>query len=149
MMFSPSSRAFIAGAVWLLAGLLLIWRGLFPYWVEVAGDSFTHASLLLGGAGLLGAAKGWFVLRRSAMRVLRHIDAQPGRQRLAALYPRSFYPLLLVMVLFGVGLRAWLGETLPAVVAGVYLGIGAALLSSTAPYFRYWRSKDLVSLTAP
>ena len=135
--------------MWLVAGLLLIWRGLFPYWVEVARGSYTDAALLLGGVSLLGAVKGWFVLRRSAMRVLRHIDAQPRRQSLAALYPRSFYPLLLVMVLFGIAIRAWLGEILPAVVAGVYLGIGAALLSSTAPYFRYWRSRGFISLTVP
>ena len=135
--------------MWLLAGLLLIWRGLFPYWVEVARESYADAWLLLGGASLLGAAKGWFVLRRSAMRVLRHIDAQPGRQSLAALYPRSVYPLLLVMVLFGIAIRTWLGEMLPAVVAGVYLGVGAALLSSTAPYFRYWRSRGFISLTVP
>lgn len=149
MMFDAPSRAFIAGAVWLVAGLLLIGRGLFPYWVEIARGSYADASLLLCGASLLGAAKGWFVLRRSAMRVLRHIDAQPGRQRLAALYPRSFYPLLLVMVLFGIAIRAWLGETLPAVVAAVYLGIGAALLSSAAPYFRYWRSRGSLSLIVP
>ena len=140
MMFDAPSRAFIAGAVWLLAGLLLVWRGLFPYWVEVARVSHADASLLLGGATLVGAAKGRFVLRRGAMRVLRHIDARPGRQRLAALYPPSVYPLLLVMVLSGIAIRAWLGETLPAVVAGVYLAVGAALLSSTAPYFRFWRS---------
>ena len=70
MMFDAPSRAFIAGAVWLVAGLLLIWRGLFPYWVEVARGSYTDASLLLGGVAILGAAKGWFVLRRSAIRVL-------------------------------------------------------------------------------
>ena len=147
MMLDAPSRAFVAGTVWLVAGLLLMWRGLFPYWVEVARGSYADASLLLGGAILLGAAKGWFVLRRSAMRMLRHIDAQPGRQSFRNLYPRSFYPLILVMVLFGIAIRAWLGETLPAVVAGVYLGIGAALLSTTAPYFRYWRSKGFVSLT--
>ena len=127
--------------MWLTAGLLLIWRGLFPYWAEVARESFADASLLLCGATLVGAAKGWFVLRRGAMRVLRHIEARPGRQTLAALYPRSFYPLLLLMVLFGVAIRAWLGETLPAIVAGIYLAVGAALLSSTVPYFRFWRSR--------
>lgn len=131
----------MAGAVWLAAGLLLIWRGLFPYWMDVARESHADASLLLGGAILVGAAKGWFILRRGAMRVLRHIDSRPGRQRLAALYPCSVYPLLLVMVLLGVAIRAWLGETMPAVVAGVYLAVGAALLSSTAPYFRFWRSR--------
>ena len=149
MMFDAPSRAFIAGAVWLMAGLLLIGRGLFPYWVEVARGSYAEASLLLAGAGLLGAAKGWFVLKRTAMRVLSHIDAQPGRQSVVALYPRSFYPLLLVMVLLGVAIRTWLGETFPAVVAGLYLGIGAALVSSTAPYFRYWRSRGFASLPAP
>jgi hypothetical protein len=140
MTFDAPSRACIAGAVWLAAGLLLIWRGLFPYWVEVAHESFADASLLLCGATLVGAAKGWFVLRRGAMRVLRHIEARPGRQTLAALYPRSYYPLLLVMVLLGFAVRAWLGETLPAIVAGIYRAVGAALLSSTVPYFRFWRS---------
>lgn len=148
MTFDAPSRAFIAGAVWIAAGLLLIWRGLFPYWMEVARDSYAVASLLLVGAAIVGAAKGWFVLRRGAMRVLRHIDAQPGRQGLAALYPRSVYPLLLFMVLLGIAIRTWLGAALPAVVAGVYLAVGVALLSSTAPYFRFWRQKGFGSLTA-
>ena len=142
MTFDAPSRALIAGAVWLAAGLLLIWRGLFPYWVEIAQESYAGASLLLGGAVLVGAAKGWFVLRRGAMRVLRHIDAKPGRQGLAALYPRSYYPMLVMMVLFGIAIRTWLGDTLPAVVAGVYLAVGVALLSSTAPYFRFWRQRS-------
>lgn len=140
-MFDAPSRAFIAGTVWLASGLLLIFRGLFPYWIEVANESSAEASLLLCAAVLVGAAKGWFVLRRGALRVLRHIEARPGRQTLAALYPRSFYPLILAMVLFGIAIRAWLGETLPAMVAGIYLAVGAALLSSTAPYFRFWRSR--------
>lgn len=140
MLFDAPSRAFIAGAVWLFAGLLLIGRGLFPYWLDVARESYVNASLLLVAVTLVGAAKGWLVIRRSATRVLRHIDSQPGRRSLATLYPLSFYPLLLVMVLLGISLRAWLGETLPAVVAGVYVAVGVALLSSTAPYFRFWRS---------
>ena len=141
MMFDAPSRALIAGVVWLAAGLLLIWRGLFPFWMEVARESIADASLLLCGALLVGAAKGWFVLRRGAMRMLGHIEARPGRQSVAALYPRSFYPMLLLMMLLGISIRAWLGDTLPAVVAGVYLAVGAALLSSTMPFFRFWRSK--------
>ncbi len=139
MNLSAPSRALVAGAVWLAAGLMLLWRGLFPYWQGVARDSATEAFLLLVGAVLLGAAKGWFVLRRSAARVLHHIDGSPARAHLTTLYPRSAYPLLLGMILLGVTIRATLGETLPAVVAAVYLGIGAALLCSAAPYFRYWR----------
>ncbi|MEO1018099.1 MAG: hypothetical protein AAFY56_10445, partial [Pseudomonadota bacterium] len=50
------SRAFIAGAVWLAAGLLLIGRGLFPYWLDVARDSYVNASLLLVAVTLVGAA---------------------------------------------------------------------------------------------
>ena len=31
------------------------------------------------------------------------------------------------MILMGVGLKQWLGESAPAVVCGVYVGIGVAL----------------------
>ena len=140
MKFDAPTRALLAGTVWLAIGLTLVLRGLFPYWVDVARESLPAGLLLLGVASALGAAKGWFVLRRTSLRMLSHIDAQPGRQGLATLYPRSFLLLIPLMIALGFALRAGFATSMPALVAGVYLAVGAALLGSTRPYFRYWRS---------
>ena len=149
MNFDAPSRAFLAGAIWLMAGLLLIGRGLSPYWMEVARGSLVEASLVLGLAMLLGAAKGRFVLRRTAERMLNHIERQPARLGLNTVYPLSFYPVLLGMICLGFAVRTFLGESFPAVVAGVYIGIGAALLASALPYFRYWRNAATRKADAP
>ncbi|MEM6708870.1 MAG: hypothetical protein AAF648_08805 [Pseudomonadota bacterium] len=139
MTFDAPTRALLAGALWLTAGLGLLWRGLDPYWLNVAQESILTALLLLAGAVLIGAAKGWFVLRRSAIRILQHIESRPGQQGLAAVYPASALPLLLLMIALGFAMRHFLGESYPEIVAGVYLGIGAALICSTSPFVRFWR----------
>ena len=57
--------------------------------------------------------------------------------------PRFLFPgvwLIPLMIALGIALRAGFSTSLPALVAGVYLAVGAALLGSTGPYFRYWRS---------
>ena len=107
----------------------------------MAEQSLPAAILLLAVAALLGAAKGWFVLRRSATRILQHILERPGRQGLDAIVPMRTAPLLLLMIGLGVSLRTFLGEDYPAAVAGIYLGIGVALAVSASPFFRCWYSE--------
>jgi hypothetical protein len=134
------SRALLAGIIWLLVGLLLILRGCFPYWIEVVRESFAGGLVLLLVAALLGAAKGWFLLRRSSMRMLAHIDARRELIGFWHIYPPRFYLVIPLMVGLGLALRAGFGTSMPALVSGVYLAVGTALLSSTPPFFRYWRT---------
>ena len=145
MTLNSAQRALLASTLWSAAGVVLICRGLVPYWFALAQESLSDALVLMAMASLLGIAKGWFVLRRTARRLLRHIETQPETTGLSALYPARFYLLMALMVSLGFTLRAAFGTSLPALVAGVYLAIGVALLGSTLPYFRYWRSEGTAS----
>jgi len=130
----------LAGLVWCLAGVLLVLRGLAPYWLEIARDSLGAGAALLAASVLVGWAKGWFVLRRAAGRIIDHIEAHRDDGGPWQLYPPRLLALIPVMIALGLGLRAGLGDTLPSLVAAVYLGVGTALMASTLPFFRYWRN---------
>lgn len=130
----------LAGLIWGLVGVLLMLRGLAPYWLEIAEQSLGAGVALLAASLLVGWAKGWFVLRRAAGRIIAHIETQQHDGRLWNLYPPRLLVVIPLMVLLGVGLRAGFGDSLPALVAAVYLGIGAALMASALPFFRYWRT---------
>lgn len=138
MHVSPRNRALAAGVVWLIGGSMLLWRGS-PYWMRSYEASPTTAIVILLAALIIGGAKGWFVLRKSSARMIRRIEASPVPRPIWEIYPVYFYPLILVMIGMGWSVRHYWGEDLPGLVAGVYLGIGAALLTSSAPYFKAWR----------
>jgi hypothetical protein len=140
MKISAPSRAFVAGVIWSLVGVFLILRGFFPYWIGTARESFWGGMAILVAAVLLGAAKGWFVLRRSSARVLAYIDLHREPQGFWHIYPPGFFLLIPLMIGLGLALRAGFADSLPALIAGIYLAVGTALLGSTPPFFRYWRT---------
>ena len=143
MNLHPRHRALLGGCAWLVGSVILLWRGA-GFWLDCYEHSPGLAWGVLAAALLIGGAKGIFVLRRSADRMLKHIESRPGKRPFWETWPLYFIPLVLLMIGMGVGIRMLWGpdgsiEYLPAVVSGIYLGIGAALFTSSWPYFAAWR----------
>jgi len=124
---------FLAGTLWVGAGALLSVRG-----GLMLGKTETTWGLALAlTLGLIvGAAKGYYVLSRSARRNLRRIAALDKPKPWNAFTLRFLF-LLGLMIGFGRMLR-WLASEghLPwGVVGGIYVGIGVALVVSAGAYF--------------
>ena len=136
MNLSPHTRALVGGIIWVLVGVFLIARGLFPYGASALESAPAAAILWLVGGLLAGTAKGLFVLTRSAARMIGRIEARPHPAPFWQIYPPLFFLLIPIMIGFGILLRLLFGDSHPEVVAGVYVGIGAALIASSAPFFR-------------
>lgn len=133
-MLSARGRALLGGVVWVAIGVMLIWRG-FPYWAksETSSPGWALWAVVLGL--VIGGAKGVFVLRKSAARMIRRIESRPGRAPFWQIYPPYLYLLIPVMIGMGLALKSYYGESKPSLVLGVYVGIGAALLCSSFPFF--------------
>lgn len=133
MKISRASGATLAGSVLILVGAALILRAI-PFWQALDSPLWQVLVPLLGLP--LGAAKGVFILRRTAARMVARLETLPERFWIWRIYPAYFYPFVGVMIAAGVTVRVRFGESAPGVVAALYLGIGVALLSSGGPYFR-------------
>ena len=129
---TKSQRAFLAGAVWVVIGLMLIVRG-WMHWEEFGSSDFPALPLVIGA--VIGLAKGFFVIRKSAGRMIRRIEEGPDKQPLWRMYPPYLYLLIPLMIGLGLGLKALWGEEHPALILAVYAGIGCALLGSCTPFF--------------
>ncbi len=113
--------------IWVLVGAMLSVRGV----LWLCADPRTHRWLLiiLPCAVLLGLAKGWYVLRHSAVRtaarIYRLADATPCWQ----LYTPATYLLIAGMMALGFACR-WAGAHwhIFGVVGALYLVVGIALL---------------------
>jgi hypothetical protein len=134
MKISRQARIWTATIVWLAVAALLAWRGTVRS-AEGAPDGYfaaiatTQGKLLaLGLALLIGGAKGWFVLSKSAARTARFIMRRPERDWVWNSFHPVLYVLIPLMILFGWGLRHFWGAQHPALVVGVYVGIAVALL---------------------
>ena len=77
---------------------------------------------------VIGAAKGWFVLSKSAARTCAYIDRRPELDW----FWLSLHPVLYILIPAMIGLghfvRVTYGESMPGLVAALYLGISVALL---------------------
>ncbi|MFT5052267.1 MAG: ferrochelatase [Chlamydiales bacterium] len=129
-----------AGLIWLAVGVMLIVRGILMLRAAAGPpEESSNATLLTGAAiGLgIGALKGHYVLRRSAMRNrerMRKLKAAPAW----ALFTGRMWFLISLMMGFGILLRrAAAAGNLGGftVIGAVYVGIGAALLASSWVYF--------------
>jgi hypothetical protein len=133
MKLDGNQRAILAGVVWIAIGVFLILRGWW-HWEAFGDGSFPALPLAIGG--IIGVAKGFFVIKKSAARMMTRIRAHPEPQWFWQMYPPYLYLLIPLMILFGWGLRHFFGEDHPGVVLAVFAGIGAALLVSSLPFFR-------------
>ena len=138
MKISRARGATIAGGLLLLAGTGLLLRAI-PFWRALTSTTWRVIVPLVGLS--LGIAKGVFILRRTAARMISRMETLPEPFWIWQTYPAYFYPLLGLMIAAGVTVRVRYGASAPGAVAGLYFGIGSALLSSCGTYFRAARAK--------
>jgi hypothetical protein len=129
----------LAGSVWGLVGLFLIIRGAVMYQAALETQNATQTALMISIAIaiVIGVAKGKFVLSKTARRNKSRIESIEGPLQVHHVYAKSFYFLIAGMILLGVSLRhfnEYLGGYV--VVAGIYCGIGLALVVSSLTYWK-------------
>lgn len=129
----------MAGSVWGLVGLFLIIRGVVMYQAALETQNATQTGLIISIAAaiVIGVAKGKFVLSKTARRNKSRIEQIEGPLQVHHVYAKSFYFLIAGMILLGVSLRhfnEYLGGYV--VVAGIYCGIGLALMVSSLTYWK-------------
>jgi ferrochelatase len=130
----------LAGVVWFAVGVGLTTVGVrFVFGLNEGGDEGTSLEIgaALALAGLIGFAKGKYVLSRTARRNRRRIAAL-AEPRLWHVFTPTFYLLILGMMGLGRWLRALaadgsLGGYIG--VGGIYVGIGLALGVASIAYF--------------
>ncbi|MGK0217927.1 MAG: ferrochelatase [Planctomycetota bacterium] len=136
MRASIRALLYFAGLVWLAVGASLAARGvgMLAATREQSGENWARVAIVLGL--LLGALKGKYVLSMSARRNRDRIRKLSAPRPWNVFGPK-FYPLIGLMIGFGALLRwsARAGYVNWAPVAGLYLGIGAALAVSALVYF--------------
>ena len=126
MKISRRARVGLATVIWIAVGVMLIVRGLFPHFENIDSGTGRMVALVLGV--LVGGAKGWFVLSKSAKRTAGFIARRPEQD-----WPwMSFHPVLWAVIPLMIGMGVWLRHTFadsnPAIIVGVYVGIGAAMI---------------------
>ena len=129
----------LAGSVWGLVGLFLIIRGATMYQDALNTQNASQTALIISIAVaiVIGVAKGKFVLSKTARRNKSRIESIEGPLQVHHVYAKSFYFLIAGMILLGVSLRhfnEYLGGYV--VVAGIYCGIGLALMVSSLTYWK-------------
>ena len=129
----------LAGSVWGLVGLFLIIRGATMYQDALNTQNASQTALMISIAVaiVIGVAKGKFVLSKTARRNKSRIESIEGPLQVHHVYAKSFYFLIAGMILLGVSLRhfnEYLGGYV--VVAGIYCGIGLALMVSSLTYWK-------------
>lgn len=117
-------KGFMIG-IWSGVAGVLAYRG-YPFLIEVEGTGDLVMWACIGLA--IGAAKGWFVLSKSAARTCAYIDRRPELDWFwLSLHP-VLYILIPAMIGLGVFMRRTYGESMPGLVAALYLGVSVALL---------------------
>lgn len=117
-------KGFMVG-IWSGVAAMLAYRG-YPFLsaVEGTGDLVMWISIGL----VIGAAKGWFVLSKSATRTCAYIDRRPELDW----FWLSLHPVLYILIpaMIGLGhfMKVTYGESMPGLVAALYLGVSVALL---------------------
>lgn len=141
MNLSRRGLAALAGLTWVGVGLMLLGRSVPMISQGLSeGTPLWKATLLVGLGLALGAAKGLFVLSKTADRHLRRIDTLPEPSPFWKVFPLYVIPLVAVMILFGRWVRSMAGLESGMIswcsAGAIYAGIGAALLGSSLRYFK-------------
>jgi hypothetical protein len=152
---SPSSLQKLAGAIWLLVGAGLMTRAVLGHLLLASRLNASMGAMITAVAlGLVvGAAKGRFVLARTALRNVDRIKALPEPRRPWQLFHPAFYLLIGLMMGMGIGIRRFLisPESINGnlIYGGVLLGIGGALFVSSLAYFSPERFRKTPKVEAP
>jgi hypothetical protein len=119
----------VAALMWTAAGVMLVTRALI--WL-VRIDA--GLAIGLGAVALvIGGAKGWFVLRKSAKRISNRIHSRGDGRCIGGFISWKTWLLVAVMMGSGIALRH---STMSRTILGVvYLAIGTALLSASCHFW--------------
>jgi len=124
----------VAGALWTAAGLILLVVGV----RLLSGVGSRRVAVVAAVAIVLGAAKGWFVLRAVADRNIRRIENLPGPGAVWQIYLPGGWAFIAAMMLLGMTLRRLNGHYPtpwgPQALGSVDLAVGVALLTGASRY---------------
>ena len=136
----------IAGLIWIIVGLFLIYRGSGLYNLAVIEQNTSKETLIISVilGVVIGILKGKFVLSKTALRNRNRINQLVPPLSIHHIFSGSFYVLIAGMMILGFLLRefnAYLGGYV--VVASIYCGIGMALIAASSVY---WKNDQLPSV---
>ena len=129
----------IAGLIWIVVGLFLIYRGSGLYNLAVIEQNTSKETLIISiilGV-VIGIIKGKFVLSKTALRNRNRINQLVPPLRIHQIFSGPFYGLIVGMMILGFLLRefnSYLGGYV--VVASIYCGIGMALIAASSVYWK-------------
>ena len=133
----------VAGLIWIIVGLFLIYRGSGLYNLAVIEQNTSKETLIISVilGVVIGILKGKFVLSKTALRNRNRINQLVPPLSIHHVFSGSFYGLIAGMMILGFLLRefnAYLGGYV--VVASIYCGIGMALIAASSVY---WKNEQL------
>ena len=136
----------VAGLIWIIVGLFLIYRGSGLYNLAVIEQNTSKETLIISVilGVVIGILKGKFVLSKTALRNRNRINQLVPPLSIHHVFSGSFYVLIAGMMILGFLLRefnAYLGGYV--VVASIYCGIGMALIAASSVY---WKNDQLPSV---
>ncbi|HET9035031.1 MAG TPA: hypothetical protein VFN45_02460 [Myxococcaceae bacterium] len=137
---APRSLGWVAFGLWLLGGVVLLSLGTARL-VQAARSEATPAVVVAALA--VGAAKGRFVLRRTARRNVDRLAGLSESQRPIHVYGTRSWMVIALMTALSVGLTV--GGVPPLWRGAVNLAIGAALAISSLGYLAPLRAGTLRS----
>ena len=133
----------IAGLIWVIVGLFLIYRGSGLYNLAVIEQNTSKETLIISiilGV-VIGILKGKFVLSKTALRNRNRINQLVPPISIHQVFSGPFYGFIAGMMILGFLLRefnGYLGGYV--VVASIYCGIGMALIAASRVY---WKNDQL------
>lgn len=142
VLLNKNSLISIAGGLWCIIGLFLIFRGFGLYQLAGQEQHSTQIAIILSviTAVLIGLVKGKFVLSKTARKNKARIHGLEDPVHIHQIFAKPFYILIPLMMGLGILLRfynEYLGGYV--VVAAIYCGIGMALIISSRTY---WASES-------
>jgi uncharacterized membrane protein YwzB len=132
MKLSRNGRVSLARLLWIGVAIMLAYRGLVPHFSNIEATWAKVLAVVL--ALVIGFGKGKFVLRKSALRSKRFIARRPERDWFWFSIHPIFFLLIPLMIWMGSLLRKNFAADYPALIVGVYLGIGMALLIGSSGF---------------
>jgi uncharacterized membrane protein len=129
----------IAGGIWVLVGIFLIYRGINLFQLASNEQHASQNAIMISSiVGLIiGGIKGKFVLAKTARKNIARIDGLSGPLKIHHVFSTPFYGFILGMILLGVLLRTFNGYLGGyVVVASIYCGIGMALIIASMVYWK-------------
>jgi hypothetical protein len=130
---APRSLGWLAFSLWLLGGVVLLSFGTARLLQAARGGATpTVVAVVTIAALVVGAAKGWFVLRKTSRRNIERLAALEQAQRPIHVYGIRSWVIIALMTGLSIGLT--LAGTPPLWRGMINLTIGAALAASSLNY---------------